>query len=109
MKTGTPLECYISREGETEEWYFTWLQTQINNSPKATRKVKFHFIKSMPSSFAKSNADTYTKERLSNKYFCRIQDVEDYSPYQINKFNSMLKSNKDAASILPFFPKWFFM
>lgn len=35
------LRYYFSVEGQTEKWYFEWLEKQINNSQQATMKVKF--------------------------------------------------------------------
>ena len=32
---------YFSVEGETEKWYFKWLENQINNNDNASFKVNF--------------------------------------------------------------------
>lgn len=36
------LNYYISCEGETEKWYFEWLQTQINNDSRTKNKVNLN-------------------------------------------------------------------
>lgn len=90
---------FISREGETEEWYFSWLQKQINEDPRTKEKIEFKFLNVSPSSFSKSNHNTFTRDMLKGSYFCRIQDIEDYEEYRIEKFKELLKSNKEAQRL----------
>ena len=99
------IKYFISREGDTEQWYFEWLQKIINNDPRTKNKIEFKFLNVTPSSFTKSNHNTFTRDMLKGSCFCRIQDIEDYGQDRINKFKDMLKSNKDAQKL---FPKYHF-
>ena len=31
------IKYFISREGDTEQWYFEWLQKIINNDPRTKK------------------------------------------------------------------------
>lgn len=93
------MKYFISCEGETERWYLEWLQKEINKDDRTKQKVEFVFKNIMPSSFAKSNNNTFTKGMISGSTFCRIQDIEDYSPCHINKFHALLESNKKAKQL----------
>ncbi len=95
------IKFFISREGDTEQWYFEWLQKAINNDPRTKNKVEFKFLNVTPSSFTKSNHTTFTRDMLKGSYFCRIQDIEDYGNDRINKFKELLKSNKEAKKLFP--------
>lgn len=87
---------FISCEGETERWYFDWLRKQINGDRRTVTPVKFKFTGGSPTSFVKSNAGAYSM--LDGCSFCRVQDIEDYGEYHTEKFETLLKSNKDAKS-----------
>lgn len=87
---------FLSCEGETERWYFEWLRKQINNDPRTTNKVDIRFKKLNPSAFTKSNAGTFIKEMLRGSKFCRIQDIEGYDEEHMKRFQSLLKSTKEA-------------
>lgn len=97
------VKFFISREGETEQWYFEWLQKAINGDARVKNKIEFKFKNVMPSSFSKSNANTFTKEMLNGSCFCRIQDIEDYGNDRLQKFEALLKSNKEAKKMFPKF------
>ena len=99
------IKYFISREGDTEQWYFEWLQKIINNDPRTKNKIEFKFLNVTPSSFTKSNHNTFTRDMLKGSCFCRIQDIEDYGTDRIDKFKDLLKSNKDAQKL---FPKYHF-
>lgn len=90
------MKYFISCEGKTERWYLEWLQSKINSDNRAEQKVEFVFKNVMPSSFAKSNNSTFTKEMISDSIFCRIQDIEDYSDFHLKKFHELLESTKKA-------------
>lgn len=94
------MKYFISCEGDTERWYLEWLQRKINGDSRTKQKVEFVFKNIMPSSFAKSNIGTFTKEMIAGSYFCRIQDIEDYSDYHIKKFEDLLESTKRARQLL---------
>jgi hypothetical protein len=90
---------FISCEGETEWWYFEWLQQQINARVSPSNKIEFIHKKVSPSSFAKSNSGTFTKDMIKGSSFCRIEDIEDYSDIHINKLHQLFKSCKEAMKI----------
>lgn len=92
---------FISREGDTEQWYFEWLQEVINSDPRTKNKIQFIYKNVMPSSFAKSNSGTFTKDMIKGSYFCRIQDIEDYGNDRIRQFQNLLKSTKEAHKLYP--------
>lgn len=94
------MKVFLYCEGETERWYFEWLQNKINHDNRTKEQIKFVFKKAGPSSFAKSNRDTYTKGMLANDLYGIIQDIEDYSQENIAKFNKLLKSCKEAEKLL---------
>lgn len=94
------MRFYISCEGETERWYFEWLQRQINKDKRTREKIDFCFKNISPSSFAKSNKNAFTNAMIEGTKFCRVQDIEDYSECQIKAFHNLLKSNKEAKNIL---------
>lgn len=93
------MDYFVSCEGDTEKWYLEWLQNKINEDTRTKEKVKFIFKNIMPSSFAKSNAGTFTKAMIAGTTFCRIQDIEDYSKSHIESFHNLLKSNKTAKQL----------
>ncbi len=93
------MTYFLSCEGETEHLYFDWLKEQINNDPRTRHKITFKYKNLMPSSFAKSNAGTFTKDMITGSVFCRIQDIEDYSDEHIAAFHSLLKSTKEAKRL----------
>ena len=93
------MKYFISCEGETERWYFEWLQKEINKDSRTTQKVEFIFRNLTPSSFVKSNNSTFTKGMIEGSIFCRIQDIEDYSDFHINKLHSLFESNKKAKQL----------
>lgn len=91
---------YLACEGHTERWYFEWLQKQINSDPRTVNPVEFKYKNVSPSSFAKSNAGAFTKSLLGNCSFCTVRDIEDYDDFHYGKFKDLLKSNKDARSLM---------
>ncbi len=94
------MTFFLSCEGYTERWYFEWLQKQINADARTLRPVNFKFTGGTPSSFAKSNAGAFTKSLLGDCLFCRVQDIEDYGEYHCRNFKDLLKSRKDAKSLM---------
>lgn len=97
------IKFFISREGETEQWYFEWLQKQINDDARTKNKIEFKFLNVTPSGFSKSNHNIFTRDMLKGSCFCRIQDIEDYGEDSIKKFKELLKSNKEAKKLFPKF------
>lgn len=93
------IKFFISREGDTEQWYFEWLQKAINADPRTKNKVEFKYKDVMPSSFAKSNRGTFTKDMIQGSCFCRIQDIEDYGNERIMQFKDLLEKTKEAKKL----------
>ena len=93
------MKYFVSCEGDTERWYLEWLQSEINKDEKTKQKIEFVFKNVTPSSFAKSNNNTFTKGMIAGSTFCRIQDIEDYSEYHIKNFHALLESNKRAKQL----------
>lgn len=94
------LNYYISCEGETEKWYFEWLQTQINNDSRTKNKVNLNPHKGRtPTDYAKSIRGAYAATSGRCKCFYRVQDIEDYNDYHINKLHELCENTKKARSI----------
>ncbi|MCM1440818.1 MAG: RloB family protein [Roseburia sp.] len=94
------LNYYISCEGETEEWYFEWLQTQINNDSRTKNKVTLNPHKGRtPTDYAKSIRGAYVAQTGRCKTFYRVQDIEDYSDEHIEKLHELCANTKKAKSI----------
>ena len=91
------LNYYISCEGETEKWYFEWLQNQINQDPRVKNKVKLHPKKGRsPTAFAKSNQGAFTP----CKYFYLVRDIEDYEKLHLDQLHSACDNLKKASQIM---------
>ena len=91
------LNYYISCEGETEEWYFSWLQDQINKDQRVKNKVKLYHNKGRNATdFAKSNQGIFNP----CKCFYMLQDVESYSEEHIKRLHSSCDDIKKASQIL---------
>ncbi len=103
-KDNNKLIYIVSREGETEELYFKWLQNQINNHPKTVRKVEFRLTKAMPSSYMKGMDTQYAKSiaKKEGHIYYRVQDIESNSGYHVNNFNDVLKTCKESRENMPF-------
>lgn len=91
---------FLACEGYTERWYFEWLQKQINSDSRTANPVEFKYQNTTPSSFAKSNAGAFTKELIGDCAFCTVRDIEEYDAFHYSKFKDLLKSNKDARSLM---------
>lgn len=95
------LNYYISCEGETEKWYFEWLQSQINSDTRTKNKVTLNPHKGRtPTDYAKSirGAFAATSAGCAKLFYC-VQDIEDYSDEHIKKFHELCKNTKKAKSI----------
>ncbi len=81
----------LTVEGETEKWYFRWLQEQINHCPDRTCNVFIDArVQQCPRRFIKSvNAKT-------TPCVTHICDVESKDPDHVRKFQTILADMKDA-------------
>lgn len=94
------LNYYISCEGETEKWYFEWLQAQINNDSRTKTKVTLNPHKGRtPTDYAKSTRGVYAATSGRCKSFYRVQDIEGYSADHIKKLHELCENTKKARSI----------
>lgn len=84
------LKFYLSVEGQTEAWYFEWLQKQINAQLAGTARVSFTIrVGVTPESMLKKVV-FWGKAR-----FIHILDVESSEYKHIKKFESHLKMMTD--------------
>ena len=83
----------LTVEGETEMWYFNWLQDQINASPERKYNVSIDAKKQQsPKKFFKGlNAKTTPK-------VIHICDVESNEPVHVDKFQKILSEMKEAKT-----------
>lgn len=78
-------------EGETEAWYFEWLQHAINSSGQADFNVSIKaVVKQQPLKYAKSH------DILSTPLITHICDVESNDEEHIQKFKEILDQLKKA-------------
>ena len=81
----------LTVEGETEQWYFTWLRDQINGFEGRTYNVSIvPKVQQSPMSFYKGTNSKVTPEVI------HICDVESTDDYHIEKFENILKEMKEA-------------
>ena len=83
---------YFSVEGETEKWYFKWLENQINNNDNASFKVNFTvYVQKEPARAIK---------RITSVDKIEIVHVFDFEePQNEEAFKNTLSSMKKAAGI----------
>lgn len=83
---------YFSVEGETEKWYFKWLENQINNNDNASLKVNFTvYVQKEPARAIK---------RITSVDKIEIVHVFDFEePQNEEAFKNTLSSMKKAAGI----------
>ena len=81
----------LTVEGNTEKWYFEWLQKEINSFDTAKYKVKINLsIQQYPLSYAKKlNAK-------STPFVVHICDIEGNIREDIEKFETVLSELKEA-------------
>ena len=85
---------YFSLEGETEKWYFEWLQSIINNSEKSVYKVSFGAkIQKDPLKYAKSLVVTGKTE------IYHISDYESDEEIHVNQFMETMDRMKKAMGL----------
>ncbi len=78
-------------EGETESWYFEWLQKQINNSPERIVNVSIQAqVQQSPAKFYKRTTAIVTP------VVYHICDVESNEERFVKKFEGILSEMKDA-------------
>lgn len=81
----------LTVEGETEEWYFLWLQDQINKIESRTYNVSIiPKVQQSPRSFYKG-----TNVKTTPEVF-HICDIESPEKIHIDKFENILKEMKEA-------------
>lgn len=85
---------YLSVEGETEKWYFEYLQDLINNKEELPYNVKFNIqIKKSIISRAKSISAPY---KIKAFHIC---DYESNNDVHITQFNQVLEDLKNVKKI----------
>lgn len=85
---------YFSVEGETEKWYFDWLQSMINNTPEAKYKVKLNSkIQKDPLSCAKGLTI------LGKTEITHVFDRESEDEIHTEQFQTTLDRMKAAQKI----------
>ena len=84
---------YFSVDGETEQWYFQWLEDQINNAAAATRRVSLDCKKKDPLKNAKSL--TVTQPTLVTHVF----DYESHDTVHTTHFTDTLNRMKQAVNL----------
>ena len=81
----------LSVEGETEQWYFEWLEEQINKCPKRKYNVSLRAKKCpSPRKYYKSI------NNLTKPFVYHICDVESKDPVHVDKFSQILLEMKEA-------------
>ncbi|MDR1206354.1 MAG: RloB family protein [Peptococcaceae bacterium] len=84
---------HFTVEGETEQWYFQWLQEAINNEPSAVYKVKIICNKSDPVKYVKS-INVIQKTEITHVF-----DYEGNEPQYEERFKKTLSKMKAAATL----------
>ena len=81
-------------EGETEKWYFDWLEEQINQCETAKCKASIIAkVQQNPSKFAKTQAASATPT------ITHICDVESNEPVHVQKFKDILDRLSEANKV----------
>ncbi len=89
----TTQKYYFSVEGETEKWYFDWLQEKINSEPAAKHKVSIDSKVQNPIKRAKS-INVLTKTEIIH-----IFDYESNDEVHTVQFIKTLDLLKDSSKI----------
>lgn len=90
----TTKKYYFSVEGETEHWYFKWLEKVINNTEASVYSVSFHCpVQSNPYKHAKSIVITGKTE------IYHISDYESSEPIHEQSFLSTIDNMKKVKNI----------
>ncbi|MDQ2087758.1 RloB family protein [Herbivorax sp. ANBcel31] len=85
---------YFSVEGETEKWYFDWLQEKINSEPDAKCKVNIEKEKCKnPKSWVKK-LKIFSKISITNVF-----DYEGNDKEHVENFKRTLKLMKEASQL----------
>jgi hypothetical protein len=88
------LKRYFSVEGETELWYFQWLEKQINDCPDATHSVSFNCKKyNDPIKHMKSLSITEAV------YVTHVFDYESDADVHTKRFADTLENMKKAGHL----------
>ena len=86
------LKYYFTVEGETELWYFDWLQKQINNNPDASHRVSFVCKKKDPLKNAKDLPISHPT------VVTHLMDYESDEPVHTTRFAMTLERMKKAGT-----------
>ena len=89
----TTQKYYFSVEGETEKWYFDWLQEKINKEPAAKHKVSIDSKIQNPIKRAKS-INVLTKTEIIHVF-----DYESNDEVHTVQFIKTLDSLKDTSKL----------
>ena len=89
----TTQKYYFSVEGETEKWYFDWLQEKINSEPAAKHKVSIDSKIQNPIKRAKS-INVLTKTEIIHVF-----DYESNDEVHTVQFIKTLDSLKDTSKL----------
>ena len=84
---------YFSVDGETEQWYFDWLETQINKDASAICRVSFNCKKKDPLKYAKSLTVTQPTE------VTHVFDYESHETVHTTHFINTLDRMKEAGNL----------
>ena len=85
---------FFTVEGETEKWYFDWLQRIINSTPAALYAVKFDCpVQKDPLKRAKA---LVTLERVD---ICHVMDCESEAEIHVKQFEAALSRMSEASRI----------
>jgi hypothetical protein len=84
---------YFSVEGETKQWYFRWLEKQINHEPGAGCRVSFNCKKKDPLKYAKALTVTHQTE------VTHIFDYESSDLVHTTRFATTLDRMKKAEKL----------
>ncbi len=85
---------YFSVEGETEQWYLTWLQQKINECPTATHTVSIKSdVHKNPVSYIKSLSI------LSKKEIYHFADYESNDDEHVKNFLSVMDQMLEAEKL----------
>lgn len=90
----TIKKYYFSVEGETEYWYFKWLEKLINDTDASAYTVSFNCsVEQNPYSHAKKIVITEKTE------IYHISDYESHEPIHVQRFLATIENMKKVKSI----------
>mgnify|MGYP001017864737 CR=1 FL=1 len=93
MKRKQSKMFYLSVEGDSERYYFNWLQKLINRNENIKYTIKFKIRIDSPTSYAKG------VELFEKVIVYHVIDYESSSPEHVKKFNNELKLLKEAKKL----------